>query len=35
MTDSVPARRALLSVSDKAGLADFGKALSARGIELV
>ncbi len=28
-------RRALLSVSDKAGLADLGKALAARGVELV
>jgi phosphoribosylaminoimidazolecarboxamide formyltransferase / IMP cyclohydrolase len=28
-------RRALLSVSDKTGLADFAKALSARGIEIV
>ena len=27
--------RALLSVSDKAGLVDFARALSARGIELV
>jgi phosphoribosylaminoimidazolecarboxamide formyltransferase / IMP cyclohydrolase len=35
VTDSVTIRRALLSVSDKAGLADLGKALSARGVELV
>ena len=35
MTDSIPVRRALLSVSDKAGLADLGKALAARGVELV
>ncbi|GGC38641.1 bifunctional purine biosynthesis protein PurH [Novosphingobium marinum] len=35
MTDSVPVRRALLSVSDKTGLADLGKALAARGVELV
>jgi phosphoribosylaminoimidazolecarboxamide formyltransferase/IMP cyclohydrolase len=28
-------RRALLSVSDKAGLADLGKALAARGVELI
>ncbi|MPS71160.1 MAG: bifunctional phosphoribosylaminoimidazolecarboxamide formyltransferase/IMP cyclohydrolase [Novosphingobium sp.] len=35
MTDIVPIRRALLSVSDKAGLADLGKALAARGVELV
>ncbi|MCC6828657.1 MAG: bifunctional phosphoribosylaminoimidazolecarboxamide formyltransferase/IMP cyclohydrolase [Novosphingobium sp.] len=34
MTD-VTIRRALLSVSDKAGLADLGKALAARGVELV
>ncbi len=34
MTD-VPIRRALLSVSDKSGLADLGKALAARGVELV
>src|SRR5262249_57316269 len=30
-----PITRALLSVSDKAGLVDFARALSARGIELV
>ena len=35
MTDSVPVRRALLSVSDKEGLAELGKVLAARGIELV
>jgi phosphoribosylaminoimidazolecarboxamide formyltransferase/IMP cyclohydrolase len=34
MTD-VTLRRALLSVSDKSGLADLGKALAARGVELV
>ncbi|CAA9495687.1 MAG: IMP cyclohydrolase / Phosphoribosylaminoimidazolecarboxamide formyltransferase [uncultured Sphingomonadaceae bacterium] len=34
MTD-VPIRRALLSVSDKAGLAELATALSARGVELV
>ena len=34
MTD-VTIRRALLSVSDKSGLVDLGKALSARGVELV
>jgi phosphoribosylaminoimidazolecarboxamide formyltransferase/IMP cyclohydrolase len=34
MTD-VTIRRALLSVSDKAGLPDLGKALAARGVELV
>ena len=33
--DLVPVRRALLSVSDKAGLADLARALAARGIELV
>jgi phosphoribosylaminoimidazolecarboxamide formyltransferase/IMP cyclohydrolase len=31
----LPARRALLSVSDKTGLADFGRGLAALGIELV
>ncbi len=31
----VTIRRALLSVSDKSGLADLGKALAARGVELV
>jgi phosphoribosylaminoimidazolecarboxamide formyltransferase / IMP cyclohydrolase len=35
MTDFHPVRRALLSVSDKTGLADLGKALAARGVELV
>jgi phosphoribosylaminoimidazolecarboxamide formyltransferase/IMP cyclohydrolase len=35
MTDLVPVRRALLSVSDKAGLADLGRALAAKGVELV
>ena len=35
MTDHVPLRRALLSVSDKAGLVDLGRALAARGVELV
>ncbi|MFM5907036.1 MAG: bifunctional phosphoribosylaminoimidazolecarboxamide formyltransferase/IMP cyclohydrolase, partial [Novosphingobium sp.] len=34
MTD-VTIRRALLSVSDKAGLVELGQALSARGVELV
>jgi phosphoribosylaminoimidazolecarboxamide formyltransferase/IMP cyclohydrolase len=33
--DLVPVRRALLSVSDKAGLVDLAQALAARGIELV
>jgi len=32
---STPIKRALLSVSDKTGLADLGKALSERGVELV
>jgi phosphoribosylaminoimidazolecarboxamide formyltransferase/IMP cyclohydrolase len=31
----VTIKRALLSVSDKSGLADLGKALAARGVELV
>ncbi|WP_239805180.1 bifunctional phosphoribosylaminoimidazolecarboxamide formyltransferase/IMP cyclohydrolase [Croceicoccus hydrothermalis] len=35
MTDLVPVRRALLSVSDKTGLADLGQALAERGVELV
>ena len=35
MTNLVPVRRALLSVSDKTGLEDFAKALAARGVELV
>ncbi|MGB0959523.1 MAG: bifunctional phosphoribosylaminoimidazolecarboxamide formyltransferase/IMP cyclohydrolase [Halocynthiibacter sp.] len=35
MTDLVPLRRALLSVSDKTGLIDLAKALSARGVELL
>jgi phosphoribosylaminoimidazolecarboxamide formyltransferase/IMP cyclohydrolase len=34
MTD-IPIRRALLSVSDKTGLADLGRALAAQGVELV
>jgi phosphoribosylaminoimidazolecarboxamide formyltransferase/IMP cyclohydrolase len=33
--DRAPIRRALLSVSDKTGLADFARALHARGVELV
>ena len=32
MTDLHPIRRALLSVSDKTGLIDLGKALAARGV---
>jgi len=35
MTDLVPVRRALLSVSDKTGLVDLARALAARGIELL
>ncbi|PWE29419.1 bifunctional phosphoribosylaminoimidazolecarboxamide formyltransferase/inosine monophosphate cyclohydrolase [Maritimibacter sp. 55A14] len=35
MTDLVPVRRALLSVSDKTGLEDLARALDARGVELV
>jgi phosphoribosylaminoimidazolecarboxamide formyltransferase/IMP cyclohydrolase len=35
MTHPVPLRRALLSVSDKAGLADLGRALAARGVEIL
>jgi len=33
--DLVPLKRALLSVSDKTGLIDFARALSARGVELI
>ena len=35
MTDLAPVTRALLSVSDKTGLVDLGRALADRGIELV
>ena len=35
MTDILPIRRALLSVSDKTGLADFAAGLAARGADLV
>ena len=35
MTNLAPLRRALLSVSDKTGLIDLGKALAARGVELL
>ncbi len=35
MTDLRPIRRALLSVSDKSGLVDLGKALVERGVELL
>ena len=34
-TDRIAVRRALLSVSDKSGLAELGAALAARGVELV
>ncbi len=35
MTDRIPVRRALLSVSDKTGLVELGRALAAQGVELV
>ncbi|MFD0982426.1 bifunctional phosphoribosylaminoimidazolecarboxamide formyltransferase/IMP cyclohydrolase [Tropicimonas aquimaris] len=35
MSDARPIRRALLSVSDKEGLVDLGRALAARGVELL
>jgi phosphoribosylaminoimidazolecarboxamide formyltransferase / IMP cyclohydrolase len=35
MTDIVPIRRALISVSDKSGLLDFARALAARGAEIL
>ncbi|UYV37145.1 bifunctional phosphoribosylaminoimidazolecarboxamide formyltransferase/IMP cyclohydrolase [Rhodobacteraceae bacterium D3-12] len=35
MSDQTPIRRALLSVSDKTGLVDLGRALSDRGVELL
>lgn len=35
MTEPTPIRRALLSVSDKTGLTDLGKALAAQGVELL
>jgi phosphoribosylaminoimidazolecarboxamide formyltransferase/IMP cyclohydrolase len=35
MTDRTPVRRALLSVSDKTGLAELGKALAGQGVELL
>ena len=35
MTDSITIRRALISVSDKTGLAELGIALAAQGVELV
>lgn len=35
MTDLLPIRRALLSVSDKTGLVEFGRFLAARGVEIL
>ena len=35
MTDRLPIRRALLSVSDKSGLVEFAQALAAHGTELL
>ncbi len=35
MTELAPVRRALISVSDKTGLAELGQALDARGVELL
>ena len=35
MTDSLPIRRALLSVSDKTGIVDFAKSLSDLGVKLL
>ncbi len=35
MTDLVPVRRAILSVSDKAGIVDFARALAAYSVEIV
>ena len=35
MTDIVPIRRALISVSDQTGLIEFGQALAAKGIEIL
>ena len=35
MSDIVPVRRALISVSDKAGLVPFGQALAERGVEIL
>ena len=35
MTDIVPVRRALISVSDKTGLVPFARALAARGVEIL
>ncbi|HET6608064.1 MAG TPA: bifunctional phosphoribosylaminoimidazolecarboxamide formyltransferase/IMP cyclohydrolase, partial [Rhodopila sp.] len=35
MSDIIPIGRALISVSDKTGLVEFGKALAAKGIEIL
>ena len=35
MPDIVPIRRALISVSDKAGLVEFARALAAQGVEIL
>jgi len=35
MTDILPVRRALISVSDKTGLVEFGRALAAAGVEIL
>ncbi|OIP87636.1 MAG: bifunctional phosphoribosylaminoimidazolecarboxamide formyltransferase/IMP cyclohydrolase [Rhodobacterales bacterium CG2_30_65_12] len=35
MTDQIPVRRALLSVSDKTGLIELGRGLAARGVEIL
>ncbi len=35
MTDIVPIRRALISVSDKTGLVEFGRFLAAKGVEIL
>jgi len=35
MSDIIPIRRALISVSDKAGLVEFGRALAAKGVEIL
>ena len=34
MTDLLPIRRALISVSDKTGLIEFGRFLAAKGVEM-
>ena len=35
MADTRPIRRALISVSDKSGLADLARALAAQGVEVL